>query len=135
MGGFTGYDDPVETNETVNDSTDIVEVSDDSTGVVALPGISFNDTIKENIIFELYDNIYNFNSINITIFRFGQDIWFKGKEIATILGYANTNHAIIQHIEIEDRKPFIMFKPYYDNNLKSIKTSDKVCRCKKTFSI
>ena len=30
--------------------------------------------------------------------------WFKGKEIATILGYANTKSAIIKHVHKDDKK-------------------------------
>ena len=32
------------------------------------------------------------------------DIWFRGKEIATILGYKNTRKAIIDHVDSEDKK-------------------------------
>ena len=29
--------------------------------------------------------------------------WFEGKELATLLGYKNTNDAIIKHVDEEDK--------------------------------
>ena len=33
-----------------------------------------------------------------------QNIWFKGKDIAQILGYVNTDKAIRKHVDAEDKK-------------------------------
>ena len=30
--------------------------------------------------------------------------WFRGKDVATILGYANTKQAIIKNVEDDDKK-------------------------------
>lgn len=60
----------------VKDEDDI-EVSDDEI-IEIVPEItnivSFNNQIKENSIFELYDNIYNYNNMNILMFRTEQEI-------------------------------------------------------------
>ena len=32
------------------------------------------------------------------------DVWFKGKEIATLLGYANTKNAISKHVHKDDKR-------------------------------
>ena len=32
------------------------------------------------------------------------EIWFRGKEIAEILGYKNTKKAIIDHVDSDDKK-------------------------------
>ena len=32
------------------------------------------------------------------------EIWFRGKEIAIILGYKNTRKAIIDHVHEDDKK-------------------------------
>ena len=34
------------------------------------------------------------------------EIWFKGKTIASALGYSNTRDAIITHVEDEDKQTF-----------------------------
>lgn len=33
-----------------------------------------------------------------------QNIWFKGKDIAKILGYADTDQALRKHLDSEDKK-------------------------------
>ena len=33
-----------------------------------------------------------------------QNIWFRGKEVAQLLGYKDTNQAIRKHIDHEDQK-------------------------------
>lgn len=33
------------------------------------------------------------------------EIWFRGKDVATILGYTNTNQALTVNVEDEDKKP------------------------------
>jgi prophage antirepressor-like protein len=40
---------------------------------------------------------------NISCIKQENDIWFRGKDIATILGYTNTKKAIIDHVDIEDK--------------------------------
>ena len=35
-----------------------------------------------------------------------QNIWFKGKDIAKILGYIHTDQALRKHIDSEDRKSY-----------------------------
>ena len=32
-----------------------------------------------------------------------QNVWFLGKDVATILGYSDTNQAIRKHVEEEDK--------------------------------
>ena len=33
-----------------------------------------------------------------------QNIWFVGKDVATILGYSNTKKAILKHVDSEDKQ-------------------------------
>ena len=35
-----------------------------------------------------------------------QNVWFKGKDVAVILGYSDTNQAIRKHVDDEDRKSY-----------------------------
>ena len=41
-------------------------------------------------------NKYNFNDNAVTCIIVNDNPWFKAKEVATILGYANTKQAIIK---------------------------------------
>ena len=41
-------------------------------------------------------NKYNLNDIAVTCIIVNDSPWFKAKEVATILGYANTKQAIIK---------------------------------------
>jgi prophage antirepressor-like protein len=45
-----------------------------------------------------------FNDVRINIIKDGDEVWFKAKSVAEILGYTNPQKAIRDHIEVEDRK-------------------------------
>ena len=38
-----------------------------------------------------------------------QIIWFRGKEVAEILGYSNTKKAVLTHVDIEDKKQLFTY--------------------------
>ena len=45
-----------------------------------------------------------FETMDITMIRDDDnEIWFKGRNIASILGYSNTEKAIRTHVDIEDK--------------------------------
>jgi len=45
-----------------------------------------------------------FETMDITMIQDDEhEIWFKGHDVASILGYAKTRNAIIQHVEEEDK--------------------------------
>lgn len=122
--------DEIDSSE--SESMDDIEVDETSESTSLIPvapktelSTSFSDTIKNNYIFEMYDNIYNFNSMNITILRHEQEIWFKGKEVATILGFENTNQAIRQHVDNDDKKSYLFFKSLIDKNGDILEISPK----------
>jgi len=39
----------------------------------------------------------------LTIFKKDDDIWFRAKTVASILGYSNTKKAIFKHVDSEDK--------------------------------
>jgi anti-repressor protein len=43
------------------------------------------------------------NNTEITFVKINNDIYFRGKEVATVLGYSNTNQAIINNIDIDNK--------------------------------
>jgi len=55
----------------------------------------------ENMTIKKFNNLEL--SAEIETLKIDNDIWFKGKSIALVLGYANTKQAIIQHVEEEDK--------------------------------
>lgn len=48
--------------------------------------------------------IKQYNNAQITILNINNEPYFKGKDIATILGYKNTKVALIKHVDEEDKK-------------------------------
>ena len=38
-----------------------------------------------------------------------QNIWFRGKDVAEILGYSNTKKAVLTHVDIEDKKQLFTY--------------------------
>lgn len=50
-----------------------------------------------------------YNDAQITILNIDNEPWFKGKDIATVLGYVNTNKSIRMHVDEEDQKKYANF--------------------------
>ena len=63
---------------------------------------------------DLQKNLLSFNGYKFLYFSVNDDIWFKGKDIATILEYENTKEAIIDHVLDEDK---IIFEKLRINNV------------------
>lgn len=62
------------------------------------------DEVKTNV-FELVNNIERFGSNEISMFICAGEPWFKGNDIAKILGYANLNNAVTMNVDSIDRQP------------------------------
>ena len=55
---------------------------------------------------------YKNNDLGIEITSYidkQQIIWFKGKDVAEILGYSNTKKAVLNHVDIEDKKQLFTY--------------------------
>ena len=54
--------------------------------------------------------IYNNTILNCDIecILVGSDVWFRGKDIAIALGYKDTQHAILNNVEDEDKQKLDM---------------------------
>jgi len=67
----------------------------------------FNNTkdIPKNNL-DLQNNLLSFNGYKFLYFSVNDDIWFKGKDIATILEYEKTRNAIDDHVLDEDKISF-----------------------------
>lgn len=52
----------------------------------------------------IISKIFKFDNTDLSVLKTDTDIWFKGKAVAEILGYANTRKAIRDHIDDEDKR-------------------------------
>jgi hypothetical protein len=57
-------------------------------------------------IIDIKNNNFLFEGNKIIVMNVNNEIWFKGKDIATILEYQNTNKAIITHLNKDDHNNF-----------------------------
>jgi len=63
--------------------------------------------------------LFKYNDCEIkTIIIDKDNIWFKGKDIATVLEYVNTNQAIKDHVDDEDKTNFSNLRTNYGGHLK-----------------
>ena len=51
----------------------------------------------------MIEQMFNFEKSTISVINNSNDIWFRGKTVAKILGYKNTKDAIINHVDSEDK--------------------------------
>jgi len=86
MGSDTLSGDDVKENGT--DESDI----DDAVDEISDKEPKYLNT-KSDIV-SLYDSIYYYGNAMVTCIKIETEIWFKGKEIATILGYADPTRTI-----------------------------------------
>ena len=70
-----------------------------------------NMTLERNIMNDI--QTFQFNTKDITCHVVNGDPWFKGNDIASILGYARPNNAVREHIPEK-------FKPSYQSLISSV---------------
>jgi hypothetical protein len=58
---------------------------------------------KSNTVVDLYNNIYKFNGSDIMLIRVEFDIYFRGNDIAKILGYTNPSKEIGRLVHFDDK--------------------------------
>lgn len=61
--------------------------------------------LSANYIFDLINKAELFCDQKIDIIICSESIWFKGKDIANILGYKNTKKSIIDHVKEKNKTP------------------------------
>ena len=49
------------------------------------------------------EKAFHYKENEITVIKCGDDIWFRGKDIAKALGYSIPRKAIREHVDLEDR--------------------------------
>lgn len=63
------------------------------------------------ILLSLMEIIKQYNESQLTILNVNNEPWFRGKDVALILGYKNTRDALIKHVDEEDKKSYENFQP------------------------
>ena len=53
----------------------------------------------------IIEKVFHFNENQINVVKCNDDIWFKGKDIANVLGYENPGKAIRIHVDSDDKMP------------------------------
>ena len=47
--------------------------------------------------------VFNYEGSDVLTVEIDGEVWFVGKDVATVLGYVNTNDALIRHVDEEDK--------------------------------
>ena len=59
-----------------------------------------------NISMSIIEKVFKYEEteLSVTVIKCEDDIWFRGKMIAEILGYAIQRKAILDHVDPEDKR-------------------------------
>ena len=60
--------------------------------------------------------IFTYEGKKLNIIKKDDDIWFRGKTVASILGYEDTKKAIFKHVDEEDKCSLKRFKSKGDDS-------------------
>ena len=47
--------------------------------------------------------IFDYEGLTVHTINIDGEAWFVGKDVAMVLGYSNTNDALIKHVDEEDK--------------------------------
>ena len=51
----------------------------------------------------IIEKVFHYEENEITVIKWRDDIWFKAKQVATLLGYLDPGRSIRQNVDPEDR--------------------------------
>ena len=51
----------------------------------------------------IVEKVFHYEENEISSIKCGDDIWFRGKDIAKALGYEKTHNAILKHVDDDDK--------------------------------
>ena len=51
----------------------------------------------------IIEKVFHYEENEITVIKFRDYIWFRGKDIAKALGYKKTRNAILKHVDDDDK--------------------------------
>ena len=58
----------------------------------------------------IIEKVFHYEENEITVIKCGDEIWFRGKDIAKALGYEKTSNAILKHVNDDDKSILKMSK-------------------------
>ena len=51
----------------------------------------------------IIEKVFHYEENEISVIKYRDDIWFRGKDIAKALGYEKTHNAILKHVDDDDK--------------------------------
>ena len=64
-----------------------------------------------DISMSIIERVFKYEETELSVIKRQDDIWFRGKTIAEILGYSNPLKAIRTHVDSEDKKEISKLEP------------------------
>ena len=64
-----------------------------------------------DISMSIIERVFKYEETELSVIKCQDDIWFRGKTIAEILGYSNPLKAICMHVDSEDKKEISKLEP------------------------
>ena len=61
------------------------------------------------ISISIIEKVFRYEEIDLPIIKYKDEIWFRGKTVAEILGYAIQRKAICNHVDTEDKRKLSEF--------------------------
>ena len=59
----------------------------------------------------IIEKVFKYEETELSVIKHQDDIWFRGKTLAEILGYSNPLKAIRKHVDSEDKREVSGFEP------------------------
>ena len=73
--------------------------------------------ISMSIINQRLERVFKYEETELSVIKCKDDIWFRGKTIAEILGYSNPLKAIRKHVDSEDKSEISEMEPKFNQRL------------------
>ena len=64
-----------------------------------------------NTKYSIIEKVFKYEETELSVIKCKDDIWFRGKTLAEILGYSNPLKAIHTHVDSEDKKEISKLEP------------------------
>ena len=68
-------------------------------------------SINTKYSMSIIEKVFKYEETELSVIKCQDDIWFRGKTIAEILGYSNPLKAIHTHVDSEDKKEISKLEP------------------------
>ena len=94
-----------------------------------LPIIMYlKECVLIHISMSIIEKVFRYEQTDLPIIKYKDEIWFRGKTVAEILGYIIQRKAIRDHVDPEDKRKLSKLRPKSKQN----ETDPLKCRGSKT---